>query len=265
MPKSQADIIRDHINFKFDQNFDYSKKENRSLDVKDMQAQYKKLLTTNYTKLKAHHGKILKEVLLKRKIDPRTIGLSKKIPKFVPPSSMQANIQPKPQEVTAPPPSRTPMGYQQAAPPAGYPPQVAPQAEPFIKFTPIGTAATFNAFYMGLEAFFPYAKAMSAEQQQALGEMWTPIFNKYLKEKWEIILAIVATVGIFGGNIAQGRREQKKKEPQKKIEAPPTKSESKKEAPQETPATETLSEQEQKDKLESERIKKLDEKDKWEA
>lgn len=262
--KSQAEILREHINFKFDNNFNYSTKENRSFDVKEIMQKYKKLVNTDYKKLQTHHFKILQDVMKKRKIDPRTMGLAKKIPKFVPPSSFEPTITPKPQEVTAPPPSRAPLGYQQV-PTAGYPPQVAPQKEPFIKFTPIGVAATFNAGYLGLKAFFPYAKDMSEAQQQSLGEMWTPIFNKYLPEKWEIVLAVVATIGIFGGLVAEGRREQKKKEPKEKIEPPPTKSEPKKEAPQETPGTETLSDQDQKDKDESEKISKLDGKDKWEA
>lgn len=262
--KSQAQIIRDHINFQFDSSFDYSTKENRALDVKAIQEKYKKLVVEDYNKLKSHHAKILQEVMKKRKIDPRTMGLSKKIPRFTPPTSLDAKITPKPQAVGTGAPIQPQATAQTPTTPMTTMPQV-PIQEPFIKFSETGTAATFNAFYMGIKAIFPYAKDLAPDQQKALGEMWTPIFNKYLSEKMEIVLAVIATVGIFGGQIASGRREFKKTEPKEKLEdVGKPKTETKIEAPKETTVT-PLSSQQEKEKIESQKISKLDAKDQWEA
>ena len=261
--KSQAQIIRDHINFKFDSSFDYSTKENRALDVKEIQEKYKKLVVEDYNKLKSHHAKILQEVMKKRKIDPRTMGLSKKIPRFTPPTSLDATITPKPQAVgtTGAPIQYSSTGQQTTMP---IPTSPQPFQEPFIKFSETGTAATFNAFYMGIKAIFPYAKDLAPDQQKALGEMWTPIFNKYLSEKMEIVLAVIATVGIFGGQIASGRRESKKNEPKEKLEDIGKQKTETKEAPK-TETKAPLSSQEEKDKAESEKIAKLPDDDKWNA
>ena len=262
--KSQAQIIRDHINFKFDSSFDYSTKENRALDVKEIQEKYKKLVVEDYNKLKSHHAKILQEVMKKRKIDPRTMGLSKKIPRFTPPTALDPKITPKPQAVGT---TGAPVQYAATVPSESVTGAITPQVpfqEPFIKFSETGTAASFNALYMGIQAIFPYAKDLKESQQKALGEMWTPIFNKYLSEKMEIVIAVIATVGIFGGQVASGRRESKKNEPKEKIEdVGKQKTETKTETPKEK--TPIPSSQDEKDKSESKEISKLADRDKWEA
>ena len=262
--KSQAQIIRDHINFQFDSSFDYSTKENRALDVKAIQEKYKKNVVSDYNKLKSHHAKILQEVMKKRKIDPRTMGLSKKIPRFTPPTSLDPTITPKPQPVGSGAPIQSTTEQTTATQQLATVPAPTQFQEPFIKFSETGTAATFNAFYMGIKAIFPYAKDLAPDQQKALGEMWTPIFNKYLSEKMEIVLAVIATVGIFGGQIASGRRESKKNEPKEKIEnIGKPKTETKKQTTQEKAPV--PSGQDEKDKLESEEISKLPDDEKWTA
>ena len=158
---------------------------------------------------------MLQDCLKKSGIDPRSYGLKRnQFPTFH--SNIQADITPKPQQVTTTQLTSTEAPFQQTSPtptPQGTIPQVAPTIEPkFIVFSEKGTAGTLNGLYLGLKAFFPYAKDLSEEEQRALGEMWTPIFNKYLSEKMEIVLAIIATVGIFGSKITIAHKLKKEKQ-----------------------------------------------------
>ena len=266
--KSQAQIIRDHINFQFEQNYNYSTKENRALDVKEIMKKYRKLVSTNYTKVKQHHAKLLKEVMILRKIPPQTMGLSKKIPTFTPPHSLDAKITPKPQSVGSIPAPQTgaPFQYQQTVttPQGTVPVQGAYQVQPpFIKFSEKSVAATFAALYLPLKTAFPEAENLTDEEKLSLGEMWTPIFNKYLSEKMEIVMCFIATAGIFGMKIATARIKSKAKKPKEKLETKEEKSETKTEAPAEENSKPTT--QEEIDAEESGKISKLDGKSQWES
>ena len=216
--KSQSEIIREHINNQFDTKYDYSTKQNRSNDVKIIAKNYKGQVIEKYEALKSHHAKILKEVMQKRQLDPRTFGLSKKIPKFTPPNNLDPTITPKPQSITPPPSPATSTGpiSQGQAPFQTTVPIPEPQ---FIKFDPKGVAATWNALYLGAKSIFsPYATDLTEEEKQSLGEMWTPIFNKYLSEKMEIVVCFIATAGVFAPHIIEGRRISKKQKNKDSVE-----------------------------------------------
>jgi len=254
--KSQSEIIRDHINAQFEAKYDYSTKYNRSNDVKIIMKKHGKAINVSYDKMKSHHAKLLKEIMKKRKLDPRTFGLSKTIPKFNVTSTLQSQITPKPQAATQTIPQTPTQTGQQPTQQQGTTQQIPIPEPQFIKFDVAGVSATWNALYLGSKSIFaPLATDLSESEKRSLGEMWQPIFNKYLNEKMEIVVTLVATMGVFAPHIVQGRRLAKKEKVKEKIE----------EIGKEKKETKAPLTQTQEDKEKSESIKKLKGEDSWNA
>ena len=268
--KSQSEIIREHINNQFDTKYDYSTKQNRSNDVKIIAKNYKGQVIEKYEALKSHHAKILKEVMQKRKLDPRTFGLSKKIPKFTPPDNLDATITPKPQSITQTQPQQTSPGTGAPFSP-GQSQMITPEPQ-FIKFEPKGVAATWNALYLGAKSIFsPYATDLTEEEKLSLGEMWTPIFNKYLSEKMEIVVCFIATAGVFAPHIIEGRKISKQQKNKQSVEdLGHEKKDSKKTSEQKKPTQKDVSASAvpnsatDQDKLKDEEIRNAKNSDIWE-
>lgn len=254
---SQSDLIRSHISSKLDQNYDYSSLSNKRLDIDEFCKAHNitnPKIIKNIGKL---HNKMLKDVLNKRNISPASVGLEKRIPSMRGEGGIDATIEPKPQQSKAPITTQDPKQQPTTTTQTGL------QTQPIIPVVQVfdeeGVKATVHAFYLGIASFFPDAEDLSAQEQTSLGKMWTPIFNKYLSEKMEIIITVVATAGMMIPKLNRARKLNKAKQPKDKIETKEEISETKKtETPKEsTPEIKDLSEQDAKDKVESDKISKM--------
>ena len=96
--KSLADLLRNHVNQKLSDKFDYSVSANRKADIESFIEQNKSQLDKNQIKVVAirpSHTRILDECLKNKGIDPSSLGRVSKKPKFN--SDLNPVITPEPQ------------------------------------------------------------------------------------------------------------------------------------------------------------------------
>lgn len=91
------------------------------------------------------------------------------------------------------------------------PNQTAPP--PGTTYTVKGAGAVLNCAYNVLRIPRPYADKLSADDREALGEMWAPIFNRHLQghAHAEIGIAVLATLGLFSEKIIDSDGENRAK------------------------------------------------------
>lgn len=91
------------------------------------------------------------------------------------------------------------------------PNQTAPP--PGTTYTVKGAGAVLNCAYNVLRIPRPYADKLEADDREALGEMWAPIFNRHLQghAHAEIGIAVLATLGLFSEKIIDSDGENKAK------------------------------------------------------
>jgi len=203
--KSQADTLRDHLNLKLDQKFDFSQSSNVTADIKSFNEQNK---SRNWTEpsVRASYNRLLQQLAKNRGVTLEHLGKKTKRPKFN--KKLQAAITPKPVGDIGT--TGKPTEGQAQAPQAG---QVAAPPSQWINFDSEGVAATFNAFYLMLRITYPELEALSPEEKQSLGKMWLPAFQKYLTENWAFIgVPLIATIGMMLPKIAEARKKKKSRE-----------------------------------------------------
>lgn len=70
--------------------------------------------------------------------------------------------------------------------------------------------------------FAPESDLLSDEEKTSLGRMWTPIFQRYFTEDYQVIgVAVIGTAGILIPKLAKGRKIKKEKESKEKEEKQP--------------------------------------------
>jgi len=122
---------------------------------------------------------------------------------------LRATVKPTPSGVggDAPPPGQE---RQQDGPRRGQIPNQTPPP-PGTTYTVKGAGAVLNCAYNVLRIPRPYADKLDADDREALGEMWAPIFNRHLAghANAEIGIAVLATLGLFSEKIIDSDGENK--------------------------------------------------------
>jgi len=211
MTVNNSEQIRQHIETKFDDH-DYTSKENRKADLEEFCLQN----NLESEKIRTLYQKVFKKIIKDKKLNSNDygIGIKNKIPLIG--SDMQATIEAKPQSPTL-------VGAPQIA---GQSPitegilqsqlpnlQQSPVLIPF-QYHPTSVQATCDAFYNFIKAVFaPLAEDLTEKEKEALGLMWTPVFQKHFADGNKVIaVATMSTAGIFITKLAKGRRLKKEKE-----------------------------------------------------
>lgn len=215
---SASDLLREHINKKLDEKYDYSTKPNRTADIKEAAEKYPEL--KKLSSLPASHNKILKQCLKNHGIDSRTMGLNKKIVKFH--SDMIPEITPQPQpsnpNQNKPPVLASKAQYQlddKGKPVLGQDgkPILLEQRVNYNNFDAEGVGATFQALFVVLRMTIPEIEMLTDREKESLGKMWLPAFQRYLSENWQIIgIPTLATLAMIIPKVSDGRKKKKKRE-----------------------------------------------------
>lgn len=206
--KSQADLLRDHINLKLDQNFDYSQSSNVSADLKSF-LEKNKDKKYNFKAVRPSHSRILNQCLKNRDIDPKSIGRKTKKLRFN--TDLASKITPKPVEgkVDSTTAEKKPPTYYDKD---GKPIAVAQAPIRYEHFDAKGVSASLNAFYLMMRVAYPELELLSEDEKNSLGNMWLPAFQRYLTENWAYIgIPLLATFGIMLPKIAEARKKNKAK------------------------------------------------------
>ena len=219
MESSQADLIRDHITKQIANGVDYKNRSAKRADVQEFIKNHPELKGSEKN-ISDHFGKILKSIAKENKIPTEQVGIKPRTPKvnqsmISQMSDMDATIEPRPQAVL--------VGAPQVAQPqiSGQPVQEG-QKMP-VQYDEKGVSATIDAFYLILRSgFAPESDLLSDEEKTSLGRMWTPIFQRYFTEDYQVIgVAVIGTAGILIPKLAKGRKIKKEKESKEKEEKQP--------------------------------------------
>jgi len=206
---SLADLLKNHVNQKLSENFDYSLATNRKQDILNFIEANKNVLDKNQQKvntIRPSHNTALDECLKNKGIDPRSIGRSKRTPKFT--GDLNATITPAPQAGVVD--STVKIGAQvQGVDQAG---QIIIQPQPMI-FDEKSVSATLSAIFLMFRFAYPDLELLTDEEKDSLGKVWLPAFNKYLTDNWAIIgVPLFATAGIFLPKLIRARKAKQIRE-----------------------------------------------------
>ena len=215
---SQADLLREWIEKKFSENYDYSKSSYKKNDRIAFCKEHPELNLTE-SKVRKHFDKILDEVAKLKGKTPQDIG--KKVPKANPKmvqaqSDMNATIQGVPQaEFVGGPQVQQPT---QAAPGQSQPNQ--PYINPNMSVESVG--ALVQGGMAGIKAVLPDLELLSDEEKLAAGQILLPPMQRIQDERIQLyVLPLLGLFGIIGPKIGKAlnkRRERKAREAREKEE-----------------------------------------------
>ena len=205
---SLADLLRNHINSKLSESFDYSLAHNRKQDIQNFIDSHQNDLSkeqSNIKTIRPSHNKILDDCLKNKGIDPQALGRKSKKPKFS--GDLNPKITPEPQagksDTT---PSKTPVPQQGGQ---AVTPQVGDTNAP-VNFDEESVGATWQSLVLMFRIAYPDIELLSDQEKTSLGKIWLPLFNKYLTGKYiEIVVPIFATAGILFPKITNARKKKK--------------------------------------------------------
>jgi len=205
--KSQADTLRDHLNLKLDQKFDFSQTSNVTADIKSFIETNKKREWTEPS-VRASYNRLLQQLAKNRNITLEHLGKKTKRPKFN--KRLQSTITAKPvgtiEQTTGEPAQPQKIMVDKDGKPVQ---QIVRQWE---NFDAEGVSATLNAFYLLIRVTYPELEALTPDEKTSLGRMWLPAFQRYLTENWAYIgIPFLATMGIMLPKIADARKKNKAK------------------------------------------------------
>jgi len=205
--KSQADTLRDHLNLKLDQKFDFSQTSNVTADIKSFCDVNKKRQWTEPS-IRASYTRLLTQIAKNRGITLEHLGKKTKRPKFN--KRLQSTITAKPvgtlEQTTGEPSQQTQkiMLDKDGKPIA--------EVRHWENFDAEGVSATLNAFYLLIRVTYPELEALTPDEKTSLGRMWLPAFQRYLTENWAYIgIPFLATMGIMLPKVAEARKKNKAK------------------------------------------------------
>lgn len=216
--KSQADLLRDWINLKLDQKYDYSSSSNITADIKSFCVQKKQ----NEKSVRPSYNRILNQCLKNRNISLDTLGRKTRKPKFN--KSLQSKIEPSPVgEITPTKTGKDEKGVVTTKTIQYYDkegrPIITKPVHDWENFDAEGVGATLNAFFIMVRITYPELEALTDEEKKSLGRMWLPAFQRYLSENWAYIgIPFLATMGMMLPKIAAARRVHKEGKIEKKPE-----------------------------------------------
>ncbi len=211
--KSLADLLRNHINGKLAENFDYSLASNRKQDILSFIEKNKVELDKkqqNINSIRPSHTRHLEECMKNKGLDPKSLGRSTRKPKFS--GDLNPVITPEPQagavDTTKPTqgaPIQGQAGVIQTTAPDGTV-IVQPQIQMFDEES---VSATLSAIFLMFRFAYPDLELLTEDEKKSLGKVWLPAFNKYMTENWAIIgVPLFATAGIFLPKLVEARKRK---------------------------------------------------------
>lgn len=197
---SIGDLLRDYIDKLLDDDYDFSYASKRR-EAMHTFCELHKDKGFKPEIIRTYFRKILTKCLREKGQDPRPTGAGKKGLRFVP--DMQAYIQPEPQ-------------------PEAYSPEKVPeeQEQKPLALKPIienisneSIGAFFAGLFFFLKIWYTELEGLTEQEKESLAEMWKPAFQKYLSEKFALIVVpTIATIGMFAPKLYKARKLKKEKE-----------------------------------------------------
>ena len=220
---SQADLLREHIEKRFNENYDYSKSSYKKNDRIAFYEAHPELQMTE-SKIRKHFDKILDEVARLKGKTPDQIG--KKIPRVNPrmvqaQSDMNATIQGVPQDAQA-----NLVGAPEVVQPQVGPEQQQQQQanQPYINpnMSVESVGALVQGGMAGIKAVLPDLELLSDEEKLAAGQILLPPMQRIQDERIQLyVLPLLGLFGIIGPKIGKAvnkRKERKAREAREKEE-----------------------------------------------
>lgn len=206
MELSKSEILRDWIKSKLDNNHDYTTKENRSQDFSEF------INSHNEFDIKAdkplYHA-ILKKEIMRKGLDLRTFGLTHQRPNF-PESDMGGFTRPEPVIVPR-------ILKDEANRELEKTDSITLQVQEQANFTVNSVGLTVKMMFNFLKIKYPFIESLTTEEQEALGQVWLPVFKKYLERNWAIVgVALFSTMSIVTTKIKKAKDDARKEIPKEK-------------------------------------------------
>lgn len=199
MEQSKSEILREWINKQLDNNYDYSTKENRTQDFSEFINSHKEF---DIKLDKPLYHAILKKEIARKGIDLRTLGLTPQRPNF-PESDMGGPTTPIP--VIMPRIRRVEPEAKENTDPI-----VPTQTPELANFTEYSVGLTMKMMFNFLKIKYPFIESLTAEEQEALGQVWLPVFKRYLERNWAIVgVALFSTMSILSTKIKDAKDKAK--------------------------------------------------------
>jgi hypothetical protein len=212
MALNLSDTLRNHINSKVDEGFDFSLQSSRKTDLDNFILNNKSTHPEWKAKsIRPSYARILDECLKNKGIDPKSLGRQVKKPKFA--GGMDSTITPKPVAGQVETPDNAPKieGQQQAPIVAGAPQVQTQLPNPYAEsFDEDGVGATFSAITMMFRLALPEFETLSEHEIKSLGKMWLPFFRKYMTENMAVVgIPLLATIGMLLPKIIKAKKANK--------------------------------------------------------
>jgi len=207
-PINLSEIFRNEIDKVIGEGRDLSSRAKRSEHQKEIVANNPNLdQNKDYS---SHYGKAYGQVLKKRNIDPRSMGLGRKKIKFV--SDLDPTIKPavQPGPVQSQSQDKKPASIQSSS-----------DEQPIQEPTPMNENITEEALRGVVEAIEAIFKIkleefdFSEKQKDALPKMWLPGAQRYIhNEKWTYIgIPAIATIGMLIEDVKRAKKKRQEKSP----------------------------------------------------
>ena len=214
---SQADLLREWIEKRISEDYDYSKTSYKKNDRITFCKAYPEL-NTSEAKIRKHYDKILKEVGPQKGKTPAEMGIKK--PKVNPAmlnssSDMNGIIEPRPQAEILQPnsPNQTQIPDQPGMNPPGQ-----PYVNPNMTIDSVG--ALCQGGMAGIKAILPDLELLDDEEKKSIGAILLPPLSRIQDERIQLyLLPILGVLGIIGPKIAKAIKSKKQKNLQKKKES----------------------------------------------
>lgn len=203
MEQSKSEILRDWIKNKLDDNYNYASKENRTQDFAEFVNSHKEFdIKTD----KPLYHAILKKEIVRKGLDLRTFGLTPQRPNF-PESDMTGTT------TFAPAPVRRMPVVKETKQEESENTDNATQTQEPANFTVESVGLTVKFMFNFLKLKYPFLESLTKEEQEALGQVWLPLFKKYLERNWAMWgVAIFSTMSIMSTKIKDAKDKAKNEE-----------------------------------------------------
>lgn len=199
MEQSKSEILREWINKQLDNNYDYASKENRSQDFLEFINSHKEF---DIKADKPLYHAILKKEITRKGLDLRAFGLTPQRPDFPESDMVGANI-PIPAIIR-----RKPLNEPKLE--ENMDDIVPAQTQEPTNFSVNSVGLTMKMMINFLKLKYPFLESLTKEEQEALGEVWLPIFKRYLEKSWAMWgVAVFSTMSIMSTKIKDAKDKAK--------------------------------------------------------
>ncbi len=220
-PKSKAELLGEHIRKQLDNNTDLTSLDARKKDFKE----FVETLKPEQVPTKSHYLDILKRELKRKDLDPKAFGLTSKHPTFVKKTTdMKTTLTAHPSKVDSKQTPETKPEIKTETKTGTGTTTITTTSqdetgkiieEMRINYTEKSVAIILKSMYNVLKIKYPTIEPLNDEEKEILGELWTPAFQKYLADKYFIlIMPIFASIALISPKIVKAKKANKKSKEQ---------------------------------------------------